>query len=59
MKVNSGKNNFSNVFNKLDTNRCATVTDVNDHADRNYSWRFSRNEYSSISPMAFTQMQKF
>ena len=56
MKVNSGKNNFSNVFSKLATNGCATITDVNDHADHNYSWRFSRNEYSSIGPMAFRQM---
>ena len=59
MKVNSGKNNFSNVFSKLATNRCSTITDVNDYADYNYSWRFSGNEYSSIGPMAFTQMQKF
>ena len=47
------------VFSKLASDRCATVTDVNDHVDHNYSWRFSRNEYSSIGPMAFTQMQKF
>ena len=37
-------------------NTCTTISDVNEHADHNYSWLFSRNEYG---PMVFTQMQKF
>ena len=52
MKVISGKNNFSNVFSKLATNSCATITDVNDHVDHNCLWRFSRKEHSSIGPTA-------
>ena len=45
MNVSSGKNVFfSGVFSKLTTNRCVTIN-VNGHADHNYAWRFSRNEY--------------
>ena len=25
-------------------NTCTTITDVNDYADHNYSWLFSRND---------------
>ena len=33
------ENNFSVVFSKSTTNRCATI-DVNGHADHDYLWPF-------------------
>ena len=46
-----GIHNFSDVFSKFTTNRCATIN-VNGQADHNYILvAFSRNEYSSIVPL--------
>ena len=38
-KLAHGKNNFSVVFSKSTTNRCATIN-VNGHADHDYFLRF-------------------
>ena len=60
MEISSKMNNFSVVFSKSTTNRCATIN-VNGHADHNYWGPFlemSIHQYRSVN-LALTQMQMF